>query len=120
MKGSVSNVLASLLLMATTAAPAFAFCFDLSAKKAQINRKIQNGVTSGRITPRELNKLQNSLAKYDAKEARYFRQHGRITDSDSVKLMASLSSIDLKVEYDLHNFDRMNTTTSNSRFGRFF
>lgn len=88
-----------LLLLGLISIPSAAFAehiYNVDMRQAELARRIQMSFNSGRISPREADRLQADLARTEAKEFHY-RQDGRLTEWESIKLAKDLEKLSAKI-----------------------
>jgi septal ring factor EnvC (AmiA/AmiB activator) len=96
------GLVAALVLGSVSLASLPALAQTVDQKQADQQRRIQQGVESGQLTPKEARHLQKEVARLRAKEAR-MKADGRVTPQERAKLQKELDGLDRKIYRQKHD-----------------
>jgi hypothetical protein len=75
--------------------------WDIDARQARINTQIQRGVTSGRLTPQEMQRLTRMQANIDQRESQYRDSGNRLSMSERARLNAQMNKLSSTLRREL-------------------
>ncbi len=99
MKKLISMILASTLIML----PLTAQAGQLNNRIERQERRIQNGVNNGSLTPKEYHRLHNREENIEAARYRAIRSGGKLTIAEKYRLNRRLNSTSKAIYRAKHN-----------------
>jgi hypothetical protein len=100
---AIAGILVGGLLLAGLPAQAGTYAPRIDAREAYQQARIQQGVNSGQITPREYYRLERQQARIRAAEAR-MKADGRLTRRERARLHQMLNNSSRSIYYAKHNY----------------
>lgn len=78
---------------------------SINATQAQLQARINNGISSGRLTQGEASRLQSKLNRIGALEARLRANDGRLSFRERQRLNSDLNMLAADITRQLNDFD---------------
>lgn len=88
---------------------------NINVTQAQLQQRVNRGITSGRISQREATKLQEKLSRFATAEARMRTSGGRLTARERTRLNSQLAILNAEITRDLNDFERRRVSYWNNR-----